>query len=109
MSKIYSFGVDEDSNVFDKEYKDFDDYYVNEGKDLVYNVLSDDSVEECYVNYEEEDEVILKELCIKYNRILKENNDYVLISYYVEYDNSYLIIKRDDLNLLVSCKEVEYM
>ena len=107
MEKIFSFGVDEDGIVFNREFEDWEGYYEGEGKDLIEYVFGEDGSVEKKINnkdvkgcfdYEggEEEFGIFKSLSEKYNGFLKENKDYVLICYNVEYDNSYLIMKECD-------------
>lgn len=106
--KVYNFGCDEDCFVFDDVYDNIDDFYIKVGSVVGDNILSDDSIDEDEVDiisykdsFDSSDEYKkFVEVCMKYNDIKKLNNDSVLISYYVEYDSSWLLLSKDDYNKL---------
>ena len=114
--KIVDFGIDEDCLVFSNEYKDIDEcfenvkdfsgYFINECE----SGLIDSIDEKEFIEYFENDsgeieKVKFKVMVDEINEFLKNNSDYVLVSFCVEYDNSFLLISSDDWNELKSRSE----
>lgn len=108
---VYSFGVDEDSLVFDEEFGSLELYFEERGKyfcgifisewdvEEVKSVSVDDFVE-CF-DYDggEEESVKFKEVVEKYNKMVGVDG-YILVSFGVEYDNSWLLLSNEDWELL---------
>ena len=105
MSKIIDFSVDEDNmivvneydgfgNVFCKKMKFFcgvfcDEYGCSEVEDIV-----------CEGGFEEEeDEKKFKEEKEKIMKFVSENENYMIMKYSVECDESWLVIEKNDWNL----------
>lgn len=115
--KVFSFGVDEDSLVFETEFDTLDSYFENEGIRFCgyfldrFNTEVVDSVKvnekEELFDYDGGEEECAKfdSLVAKYDSFLKNNSDYCLINYCIEYDISWLLIaKADYLTFLKRCE-----
>jgi hypothetical protein len=115
MNKVFVFGVDEDSLVFDIEYDSLDAYFKDHGEhycgifldeyiiDEVQSVTFDDDTKVEIFDFDGGDIELEKfeNLAIKYNTFLKENSEYILVSFGIEYDSSWLLIDKNDYNELL--------
>lgn len=104
---VYSFGIDEDSRVFDESFSSLELYFKERGKYFCGIFISewdcsvDESVKEedfveCF-DYDGgvEESVKFKEVVEKYNKIVGVDG-YILVSFGVEYDNSWLLLSNED-------------
>lgn len=119
--KVFSFGVDEDSLVFETEFDTFVSYFGTEGSrfcgyfldeyniELVDSVKVEDKLELFDYDGGEEELAKFDSLVAKYDSFLKNNNDYVLICYCVEYDISWLLIAKDDFAKFKELCELEVL
>lgn len=116
---VFSFGVDEDSLVFDIKFDTIESFFENTGKHFCGIFLDKYSTElEESVYVEDKDELFdydggevesakFDEMCEKYSAFLETNSEYVLVSFSVEYDTSWLLLKRADYDQLLKMSELE--
>ena len=118
-TKVFSFGVDEDSLTFETEYDSLESYFENEGINYCgyfldkYNAESVESVKVDlqYELFDYEDGEIesakFDAMVAKYDSFLKNNSDYVLICYCIEYDISWLLMSKVDYAKFLELCELE--
>ena len=111
MNKIFSVVINEDSILEIDEFNSVDELFNKlEVIDMIFcdevnydinNSIDIESKEECF-DYDggEIEYNRFKEYCEKMNELVS-NGDYIVVEYNVEYDNSFLIIKKDDFNKVV--------
>lgn len=119
MSKVFVFGVDEDSLVFDIEYGSLEAYFDDHGKHYCGIFLDEYMInEEKSVDILDKDELFdydggevesvkYDAMVEKYDAFLKNNSDYTLVSFGIEYDSSFLLMKKNEFEILLKmAKEV---
>lgn len=116
---VFSFGVDEDSLVFDIKCDTIESFFENYGVhfcgifldeymcELVESVYVENKVELFDYDGGEVESAKFDKMCEKYNAFLKNNSEYVLVSFSVEYDTSWLLLKRADYDQLLKMSEIE--
>ena len=105
--KIIDLIIDEDNLIRYEEYVDLNEY-VDNVKDIIScfsesNIVNIDDVES-YLNdgYLKDDDNNINEkmkligCLVNIKKLLKDNENYVLVEYNVEYDNSFLLIDKND-------------
>ena len=113
--KIIDLIIDEDNNVEYNEYYDLNEY-VDNVNDIISIFSESDivNINEVYEyfkdEYEDENDVdnvmvLMNSLDIM-KKLMKDNENYVLVEYSVEYDNSYLLIDKNDYIKLVNMGNV---
>lgn len=117
MKNVFVFGINEDSLVFNNEYESFETFFEKEGREYCGLFLNEFMISEEksviidneLFDYEGGEEELEKfeNVSIKYNTFLKENGDYILVSFSLEYDNSWILISKNDYEKLLDlAKEV---
>lgn len=118
-TKVFSFGVDEDSLTFETEFDSLESYFKVEGirycgyfldkynTEVVNNVTVQDKEE--LFDYDEGELELAKfdEMVAKYDSFLKNNSDYVLINYCIEYDISWVLMSKVDYAKFLELCELE--
>ena len=111
-TKVFSFGVDEDSLTFDLTFDSIESFFeesgnyfcgifVDEFNTELVESINIENYSECF-DYDEGEEESAKftEIVNKYVEFLKNNSDYILVEYGVDCDNSWLLLNKKDFEKL---------
>jgi len=117
MKKVNEIVIDEDGVFGVNEYDNVNGWYNELGEhfgfifsnEMNYEFIKNIEIENSEYMFEYEGGDVeynkFKLFCEKVNEFVKNNNNFIIVSYSIEYDVSYLIVEKNEFNKLIEmCK-----
>lgn len=112
MSKVYWFGIDSDSCVFDEKFESVEEFFEMFGKDVCEVFLDEygcEIVKSVDVSGFELDEEMMREMgrCVSVCDEMMKDSEMVLVNYGVDCDSSWLVLSKSEYEKLIEMSENE--